>query len=281
PSGPVWVAYFDRFFSSSSLPAPSDLSGFNVFALSFIYSSSLIDNAAVWANLDATTRSNTKAQYASAGISIIVSAYGYGPTPTTSGDDPTAAANYIGNYVKTYGLDGADIDYEDLGAMETAGTAVAWLTTFTKALRAQLPQGQYILTHAPLAPWFSPNLWPGNGYLGVHAAVGGLLDWYNIQFYNQGADYTTCSGLLSTSSGTYPQSAVFQIAANGVPLNKLVIGKPSTTSDAGSGYIDPATLSGCLLQAKNSGWSAGAMTWQYPNGDSAWITQVRSQSFPV
>jgi chitinase len=65
--------------------------------------------------------------------------------------------------------------------METAGTAVAWLSTFTKALRAQLPQGQYILTHAPLAPWFSPGLWPGNGYLGVHAAVGSLIDWYNVQ----------------------------------------------------------------------------------------------------
>ncbi|KAJ7612700.1 glycoside hydrolase family 18 protein [Roridomyces roridus] len=281
PSSPVWVAYFDRFVSSNSLPAVSDLSGFNVFALSFIYSSSLVDNAITWTQIDATTRANTKSQYAAAGISLIVSAYGSGPNPTSAGDDPTAAANFISNYVKTYGLDGVDVDYEDFGAIETAGTAVAWLSTFTRALRAQLPQGQYILTHAPVAPWFSPGLWPGNGYLGVHAAVGGLIDWYNIQFYNQGSDYTTCDGLLQTSSSQWPQSAVFQIANSGVPLNKLVIGKPATVGDSTTGYMDPGTLAGCLAQAKNSGWSAGAMTWQYPNGNSAWITQVRSQSFPV
>ncbi|KAJ7242176.1 glycoside hydrolase superfamily [Mycena haematopus] len=282
PSSPRWVAYFDRFISSTSLPAVSDLSGFNVFALAFIYSASLQDNAATWAQLDAGTRSSIKAEYAAAGISLIVSAYGSGPNPTSAGDNPTAAANYIANYVKTYNLDGVDVDYEDFGALETAGTAVAWLTTFTQALRAQLPQGQYILTHAPVAPWFSPNIWPNNGYLGVNAAVGSLIDWYNVQFYNQGAsEYTTCAGLLTASSSTWPQSAVFQIAANGVPLNKIVIGKGATASDATNGYMDPGTLATCLGQAKSQGWSAGAMTWQYPDGNSAWITQVRSDSFPV
>ncbi|KAJ7873427.1 glycoside hydrolase family 18 protein [Mycena leptocephala] len=282
PTSPRWVAYFDRFISSSSLPAVSALSGFNVFALAFIYSASLQDNAATWAELDAATRASIKAEYAAAGISLIVSAYGAGPNPTSAGDDPTAAANFIANYVKTFNLDGVDVDYEDFGAIETAGTAVAWLSTFTRALRAQLPQGQYILTHAPVAPWFSPGIWPGNGYLGVNSAVGSLIDWYNVQFYNQGAtEYTTCAGLLTASSNTWPQSSVFQIAANGIPLNKIVIGKPATGADATNGFMDPATLSTCLAQAKAQGWSAGAMTWQYPNGNSAWVTQVRSGSFPV
>ncbi|KAF7361442.1 Glycoside hydrolase [Mycena sanguinolenta] len=282
PSSPRWVAYFDRFVSSTSLPAVSDLTGFNVFALAFIYSSSLQDNAATWAELDATTRSTIKAEYAAAGISLIVSAYGSGPNPTSAGDDPTAAANYIASYVKTYDLDGVDVDYEDFGAVETAGTAVAWLTTFTTALRAQLPVGQYILTHAPVAPWFSPNLWPDNGYLGVNSAVGSLIDWYNIQFYNQGvSEYVTCAGLLTTSSSTWPESALFQIAANGVTLNKLVIGKPAAAGDATNGYMDPGTLATCLEQAKSEGWSAGAMTWQYPDGDTTWITEVRADSFPV
>ncbi|KAJ7230292.1 glycoside hydrolase family 18 protein [Mycena pura] len=277
-----WVAYFDRFVSSTSLPDPSLISGFNVFALAFVYSASLQDNAAVWAELDAGTRASIKAEYAAAGISLIVSAYGSGPVPTSGGDDPTAAANFIANYVKTNDLDGVDVDYEDFGALETAGTAVAWLSTFTRALRAQLPQGQFILTHAPVAPWFTPNRWPNNGYLGVDAAVGSLIDWYNVQFYNQGAsEYTTCAGLLTASSSTWPESSVFQIAANGVPLNKIVIGKPAAGADATNGFMDPGTLSTCLAQAKAQGWSAGAMTWQYPDGNSAWVTQVRSGSFPV
>ncbi|KAJ7603875.1 glycoside hydrolase [Mycena polygramma] len=282
PTSPRWVAYFDKFVSSSSLPDVSTLQGFNIFALAFVYSDSLQDNAATWAELDAATRASIKSEYTAAGISLIVSAFGSGPVPTSSGDDPTAAANYISNYVITYGLDGVDVDYEDFSAVETAGTAVAWLTTFTQALRAQLPAGQYILTHAPVAPWFTPNRWPDNGYLGVHAAVGDIIDWYNIQFYNQGVDeYTTCTGLLTASSSAWPQSSVFEIAANGVDLNKLVIGKPATTADATNGYMDPGTLSGCLAQAKAQGWSAGAMTWQYPNAETAWITEVRSESFPV
>ncbi|KAJ6453722.1 glycoside hydrolase [Mycena sanguinolenta] len=282
PDSPHWVAYFDKFVSSTSLPAVSDLSGFNVFALSFIFSSSFTDNAATWAKLDAATRASIKAEYAAAGISLIVSAFGSTYNPTSAGDDPTAAANYIANYVILYGLDGIDVDYEDDEAVEIAGTGVAWLKTFTTALRAKLPQGQYIITHAPVAPWFSPGLWPDDAYLGLDSAIGSLIDWYNIQFYNQGVtEYTTCDGLLTTSSSMWPESAVFQIAANGVPLNKLVIGKPATTSDAGSGYMDPATLSTCLVQAAAKGWSAGAMTWQYPDGGSAWMTQVRSGAFPV
>nr|GAT53181.1 glycoside hydrolase family 18 protein [Mycena chlorophos] len=282
PSAPYFVSYFDRFISSSSLPAVSDIEGFTVFALAFIYPNSLQDNAATWAELDADTRASTLAEYSAAGISLIVSAFGSGSVPTSSGYDPTATAEYIANYVIEYGLAGVDVDYEDFDAVETSGTAVAWLTTFTQALRSQLPQGQYILTHAPVAPWFSPNLWPDNGYLGVHAAIGGIIDWYNIQFYNQGTtEYTTCAGLLTASSSTWPESALFQIAANGVTLNKLVIGKPAGASDATNGYMDPGTLATCLETAKSEGWSGGAMTWQYPDGDSSWITEVRADSWPV
>jgi hypothetical protein len=55
---------------------------------------------------------------------------------------------------------------------------------------------------------------------------------------------------------------VFQIAASGVDLNKIVIGKPGNTGDASNGFIDTTTLAGCLAQAKGQGWSAGAMVWE-------------------
>lgn len=116
-------------------------------------------------------------------------------------------------------------------------------------------------------------------------------------------EYTTCSGLLTASSSVWPQSALFQIAASGVALNKLVIGKPGISSDASNGFIDPSVLAGCLAQAKAKGWSAGAMVWEvckifqvnrlylvlgwratlpfkYPDAGSTWIQTVRSQSFP-
>jgi hypothetical protein len=69
------------------------------------------------------------------------------------------------------------------------------------------------------------------------------------------SEYTTCAGLLTTSSSTWPQSALFQIANSGVPLSKLVIGKPGIASDASNGFISTSILAGCVEQAKNQGWS--------------------------
>ena len=75
-------------------------------------------------------------------------------------------------------------------------------------------------------------------------------------------EYTTCDSLLNTSSSTWPESALFEIIANGVDADKLVIGKPATSGDANNGYIAPETLAECLQTAKAAGWSAGAMSWQ-------------------
>ncbi|KAJ8697321.1 hypothetical protein PTI98_007112 [Pleurotus ostreatus] len=94
------------------------------------------------------------------------------------------------------------------------------------------------------------------------------------------SEYTTCDGLLSTSSSTWPNSALFQIAASGIPLSKLVIGKPATTGDASNGFMSTATLAGCLQQAKGRGWNAGVMVWEFPDAAASWIRDVRSQAFP-
>jgi chitinase len=162
------------------------------------------------------------------------------------------------------------------------GSAENWLISFTQTLRQTLPQGQYIVTHAPVAPWFSAALYASGAYATVNAKVGNLIDWYNIQFYNQGTtEYTTCAGLLTASSSTWPNTAVFQLAASGVALNKIVIGKPATTADANNGYIDPNTLATCLQQAKAQGWSGGAMFWQFPHATTSWIAAVRALSWPV
>lgn len=108
----------------------------------------------------------------------------------------------------------------------------------------------------------------------MHSEVGDLIDWYNIQFYNrksanyclplppliscalEGAtEYVTPEGLLTASSSTWPNTAVFQIHASGVPLHKIVIGKPATSGDAASGYMDTDTLASSLERAKKSKWS--------------------------
>ncbi|KAJ6493539.1 glycoside hydrolase family 18 protein [Mycena vitilis] len=265
PAAPHWVIYSDQFVSGTTgPPAISSVTGFNVFALSFLLTEGAFDKAEEWTTLTAAQRASVKTQYNAAGIKLIVSVFGSTDVPTSSGADPITTATTMANWVKEFNLDGIDVDYEDFNAFD-AGDGKA--------------EGTYILTHAPVAPWFSPTIWGGGGYLKVHASVGNLIDWYNIQFYNQGTtEYTTCASLLTTSSSTWPETALFQIAASGVPLSKLVIGKPATSSEADNGFMPTSTLATCLSQAKSQGWNAGAM---YPGAAAAWIAAVRAQSFPV
>lgn len=282
PAAPHFVLYSDQWVSGENGPPDASvISGFNVFILSFLLISGPADQALEWQLISASDRAAIKSQYAAAGIKLLVSAFGSTDAPTSTGADPVATANTMAAWVIEYGLDGIDVDYEDFNAFDGSdATAEPWLESFTKQLRVKLPQGQYILTHAPVAPWFQPNVWSGGGYLAIDKSVGSLIDWYNVQFYNQGSSqYTTCNNLLTTSGGTYPDSSVFEIAGNGVTLNKIVIGKPATSGDADSGYMAPSTLAGCVNTAKNQGWDAGVMTWEYPNAAAAWIKTVRAQAW--
>lgn len=282
PAAPHFVIYSDEWVSGETgPPAISEITGYNVFALSFWLISGPADQAEEWVELDNATRASYLTTYHDAGISLIVSAFGSTDAPTTEGYDPTTIANDLAAFVLEYDLDGVDIDYEDFDAMNAEnGSAEDWLTTFTQVLRAALPQGQYILTHAPVAPWFSTSYTSG-AYLTVNANVGSLIDWYNVQFYNQGTtEYTTCTGLITESSTAWPGTSLFQIAAAGVSLDKLVIGKPATTADATNGYMNTTLLAQCVDMAYEQGWDAGVMVWEFPDAAASWIEAVRSLAFP-
>ncbi|KAG7442421.1 uncharacterized protein BT62DRAFT_935982 [Guyanagaster necrorhizus] len=171
-----------------------------------------------WTTLTSSETSAIKSEYAAASISLIVSAFGSTNVPTTTGADPVATANTMAAW--------------DFYAMNSG----------TTELRVNLPLSAYIISHARLL----------NGYLKVHVDIGNLIHWYDVQVKGD-TEYTTCSGLLTTSSETWPQTALFQIANSGVPLEKLVIGKPTMASDAGSGYMTISSLETCLQDAKNQG----------------------------
>lgn len=70
------------------------------------------DVAELWTELSASQRSQIKAEYKAAGITLAVSAFGSTDTPTTDGYDPVDLANRLSAFVKDYDLDGVDIDYE-------------------------------------------------------------------------------------------------------------------------------------------------------------------------
>lgn len=78
--------------------------------------------------------------------------------------------------------------------------------------------------------------------------------------------YTTCENLITKSGGSFPGTSVKEIhTVAGVPLDKIVIGKPSAAYQAANGFVSFSTLATCIAQAGEFGWSAGTMFWEYEN----------------
>ena len=154
--------------------------------------SGAVDNAQAWEQWDDSYRQQVLDEYHNAGIALMVSAFGSTDSPTSNGADPTQTAQQLASWVKQYGLDGVDIDYEDMPAMNN-NQAEDWIITFQTELRNQLPG--LLISHAPVAPWFtSGNSYPSGAYVKIHQEAGNGIDFYNVQFYNQGDGvYTDCN----------------------------------------------------------------------------------------
>lgn len=142
--------------------------------------------------------------------------------PTTNGADPELLAAHVTSFARYYGFDGIDVDYEDFKSID-GGLSADWVScTFTavvsscsqltpaltSTLRAEMGSNFLIshgtshsasrqhgaaLTPAPTAPMFNPNSAPDGAYATVHKTVGADIDFYNIQYYNQGPKaYVDC-----------------------------------------------------------------------------------------
>lgn len=147
--------------------------------LAFLLTTGPADQAANWAALPAGQRATLKRQYNAAGVSLVVSAFGETEHPTSQ--DPTTVANNLAQFVLNTNLDGIDIDYEEFDlVLQKPGVGEAWLTTLTQTLRQQLPQGQFILSHA--RECYSRMLGVSSGGLTVcdscwPLVLSGLLPW--------------------------------------------------------------------------------------------------------
>ncbi|KZK80481.1 Glycosyl hydrolases family 18 [Pseudovibrio sp. W64] len=185
-------------------------------------------------------------------------------------------AQQLTKMVIDHGLDGVDIDWEDTNY--SGYDAPTFLADLSKALKSKLPEDQNFVTHAPQAPYF----YGGAGYLQVYVDVaknaGDTVDLYNIQYYNnqwyvgETAEEETgkVAGTEPVGGSTFP-SSIIGIASTGVPISKLILGKPTTLqnvvgSAAVNGYLPADEIVDNLitpLLAKEPDF-AGVMGWQYP-----------------
>ncbi|GAC93427.1 glycoside hydrolase [Pseudozyma hubeiensis SY62] len=265
-AAPRFVLYGDQDVAEQSYGAPPywNITGFNVFNLAFwTVKFGVADNAQKFAAKSDADKKWFKSRYAGAGMKLMVSVFGATDTPQSLGKNATALGKTIAAFVKKNGLDGVDVDYEEMDLFG-AGKSTPWLIELTRSLRKELPSPDYIITHAPVAPWFNTQMYP-NGYTTIHQQVGDLIDWYNVQFYNQ-ENYNTCDELIWNSGNNFPLTSLFEINKySGVPLDKLVVGKPAWENDADDGFMRPSVEGACLKIAVQNGWKGGAMFWEYPH----------------
>mmetsp|Transcript_9519 Transcript_9519/g.10523 ORF Transcript_9519/g.10523 Transcript_9519/m.10523 type:complete len:333 (+) Transcript_9519:291-1289(+) len=289
-ASPVVVTYIDKIngwwppatiAAGIGVPGYAKDTSYNVFNIAFWLSSGPTDIADIWADplhyfsaqnpfgsTSAEIQANLTSMYHAAGKKIMISAFGATEFPTSGGKDAVKTCTDLANFVKTNQLDGVDLDYEDNAAMNS-GAGVQWLIDCTTAIRKVLPVGQYILSHAPQAPYFMGEpKYPKGGYLEVDKQVGHLIDYYNVQFYNQDqSSYDTLESLFINSNGWATNSSIQQMINNGIPGSRIVIGKPVTTGDASNtGWVAASALQGIIKQGKQQvpQWtSPGVMTWQY------------------
>lgn len=72
-----------------------------------------------------------------------------------------------------------------------------------------------------------------------------MIDWYNVQFYNQGdTEYKNYTTLFIHSEGSkFNHTAVFDLQSSGIPNEMIVLGKPATPGDAtNTGYVNASDL---------------------------------------
>ncbi|CAO1619346.1 unnamed protein product [Sympodiomycopsis kandeliae] len=290
PQAPHFVTYLccDQD-AGPGLPAPDSFRGINVVILSFLE----INGPAAKLNDFFKKTPQERRQWIDAlhsrGITVLLSSFGGDPSQQaiTMKYDPVALGRLHGQVVRESGLDGLDNDIEDFQAsMQQNHDVVEWIVAYTRAVRREIPRGQYVLTTAPVAPWFTTNKQRYcSGLFGaINKEVGQEYDWYNVQFYNQGNDhYNDCQSILFKSNlEGFPDTSIFEISkTNNIPLNKLVIGKPAAREDATTGYVTTNRLSHCVIDAHQKGWNAGVMGWQWPNANSRWFQRVRGSVYPV
>eukprot|EP00026_Physarum_polycephalum_P007901 Phypoly_transcript_07972.p1 GENE.Phypoly_transcript_07972~~Phypoly_transcript_07972.p1 ORF type:complete len:427 (+),score=78.21 Phypoly_transcript_07972:174-1454(+) len=249
--------------------------GYNVIIASFYLSSGTpADFAQAWAALDDTTKINTVNTMHAKGAVLLVSLGGSTDMPFDK--DPTALGQQVGAWAKAQHMDGVDFDLENINAGftvpgKTDTQLVDWLAALSESAYNAIGSGA-IITHAPQGPYFGPvgatDGWvgPSGGYTGLYKKAGNFISFFHVQFYNQGgtcySDYTSLFRNSGTACPPFPHTSVGEIAAGGVPLSKVVMGKPITQADASNGWVDGTTLASFVARAKSEiGWETGIMGW--------------------
>jgi len=277
PNGPLKCIYIDSGINwqdpSTTFKQVAD-AGYNLIILAFNVDNKPYDAAAAWAQLSDQVQNSTASYIHSKGARITISAGGGTDTPY---DKFTGAAFGQGaaTWAKAHHLDGVDFDLENFGPGFKAGShntadSIQWVVDATNTARSVLGAGATI-THAPQPPYFGPN----NGFSDAYTTIykkAPSIDYLLVQYYNNGPA-TTYAEIFTSAGG----GAVKEIASYGIPLSKIVVGKPVNSGDGNGGYVSASGLHALFTQAKSElGWNAGVMGWEWHSlsVNQQWINTI-------
>ena len=203
--------------------------------------------------------------------------------------------NDLANIAKQGGLSYIDLDIENIptiGMYKNYDDISNYLGYMSKSIKENLTNG--LVSHSPQTPYIYPYT-NGNWktlYYTIEQNFGDYIDWYNIQYYNQGT-YSEESQVF-TNDVAFNASVQQLIVANNVqgltpiPAKKIVVGGGT---DSGSGLCKNSSnttgpsWSTLVTWVKNqennvnSEWfnNGGVMTWVYGiNSDMGYNGELKT-----
>lgn len=190
-------------------------------------------------------------------------------TPSLDDLDATEFGADLAEFAIKNNFDGIDFDIENL-SVPPKESEIDWLVQATIAAndKAEKLNHKLQISHAPQAPYFTDN----GGYSLVEKRTQGIIDFYNIQYYNQGTwgyqSYENYASIFETMYNGIPNAtSIPSITNQGVPSEKLLVGKPITKQDLGApdstGYISMNQLSAIFTKAMEKEIDfGGVMGWK-------------------
>lgn len=189
-----------------------------------------------------------------------------GQNGTVKVADSTAATNFatsVSAVIKRYGFDGVDIDLEN-------GLNATYMAQALRSIRSSVGSG-LIITMAPQTIDMQST---GNEYFTLALNIKDILTVVHTQFYNSGS-MLGCDNNAAYSQGTenfLTALACIQLQSALRP-DQVALGLPASSSAAGGGYTDPATINDavdCLAQGTHCGTFRPPSTWPALRGVMTW-----------
>lgn len=260
------------------------------------------DTAQSWMNLSSDQRTTLLNKIRNNGMQLMVS-FG-GATSFMPGFqdvlnspnywDPQVLGNDLANWMFTYNCPAIDLDIEHIPTIGTYSDTlnlVTYLGELSETIKNKSNElfGYYpILSHAPQTPYFNgTSTYSNYGYIynQVEKLYGQYIDFYNIQFYNQGNyAYTTYDGIF-IQDDSFNASVLQLIEASSIsalytpiPTNKIVVGKPSNENEVSieNGFVylystDPTYPQTMAQYVNSTETDARLGDWYTVGGNMIWI----------